>query len=80
MLCPNEIFFIPVLINKNKFGFQVWALIGFSGLSVNEGGGMDMQGFRRTAASNNPAGIRCLVYGMQKGKVLIEGFMRVGPS
>jgi len=80
MLCPNEIFFIPVVINRNKFGFQGWALIGFSGLSVNGGGGMDMQGFRRMAASNNPAGIRWIVYLTHKGKAGIEGFMRVGPS
>jgi hypothetical protein len=35
------------------------------------------QGFRRMAASNKPAGIRSLVYGMDKGKVRIEGFRRV---
>ena len=32
-----------------------------------------MQGFLRMAARNKPAGIRCLVYGMGKGKVVIEG-------
>jgi hypothetical protein len=32
-----------------------------------------MQGFRRMAARNKPAGIRSLVYGMIKGKVRIEG-------
>jgi len=31
------------------------------------------QGFRRMAARNKPAGIRCLVYGMSKGKAGIEG-------
>ena len=31
------------------------------------------QGFRRKAASNNPAGIRWLVYGMGKPKAGIEG-------
>ena len=31
------------------------------------------QGFRRMAARNKPAGIRVLVYGMGKGKVVIEG-------
>ena len=31
------------------------------------------QGFRRKAASNNPAGIRPLVYGMGKPKAGIEG-------
>ena len=32
------------------------------------------QGFRRMAARNKPAGIRSLVYGMDTGKVRIEGF------
>ncbi len=32
-----------------------------------------MQGFRRMAARNKPAGIRSLVYGVGKGKVRIEG-------
>ena len=31
------------------------------------------QGFRRMAARNKPAGIRSLVYGMGKGKAVIEG-------
>jgi len=31
------------------------------------------QGFRRMAARNKPAGIRVLVYGMGKGKAVIEG-------
>jgi len=31
------------------------------------------QGFRRMAARNEPAGIRSLVYGMDKGKAGIEG-------
>jgi hypothetical protein len=35
------------------------------------------QGFRRMAASNKPAGIRSLVYGIGKGKGGIEGFRRV---
>jgi hypothetical protein len=30
------------------------------------------QGFRRKAARNKPAGIRSLVYGIDKGKVRIE--------
>lgn len=32
-----------------------------------------MQGFRRMAARNKPAGIRSLVYGVCKGKGRIEG-------
>jgi hypothetical protein len=36
-----------------------------------------VQGFRRMAARNKPAGIRLLVYGMGKGKGGIEGFERV---
>ena len=36
------------------------------------------QGFRRKATSNNPAGIRWLVYGIDKPKVGIEGLGRVG--
>ncbi len=39
------------------------------------------QGFRRMAARNKPAGIRFLVYGMGKGKAIIEGLsvsMRLG--
>ena len=31
------------------------------------------QGFRRMAARNKPAGIRSLVYGMGKGKAVIQG-------
>jgi hypothetical protein len=31
------------------------------------------QGFRRMAARNKPAGIRSLVYGINKGKADIEG-------
>ena len=31
------------------------------------------QGFRRMAARNKPAGIRVLVYGIGKGKAVIEG-------
>ena len=31
------------------------------------------QGFRRMAARNKPAGIRVLVYGIVKGKAVIEG-------
>jgi hypothetical protein len=35
--------------------------------------GKCMQGFRRMAGKNTPAGIRSLVYGMDKGKAGIEG-------
>ena len=35
--------------------------------------GNKLQGFRRRAARNEPAGIRSLVYGMDKGKGGIEG-------
>jgi hypothetical protein len=35
--------------------------------------GNKLQGFRRMAARNKPAGIRSLVYGVGKGKVRIEG-------
>jgi hypothetical protein len=35
--------------------------------------GNKLQGFRRMAARNKPAGIRSLVYGIGKGKVRIEG-------
>ena len=37
------------------------------------GGGNTLQGFRRMAARNKPAGIRSQVYGVGKGKVRIEG-------
>jgi hypothetical protein len=37
------------------------------------GGGNTLQGFRRMAARNKPAGIRSLVYGVGKGKGRIEG-------
>jgi hypothetical protein len=43
-------------------------------------GGKCLQGFRRMAARNNPAGIRSLVYGMGKDKGGIEGFERVGAT
>jgi hypothetical protein len=35
--------------------------------------GKCLQGFRRMAGKNTPAGIRSLVYGMGKGKAGIEG-------
>jgi hypothetical protein len=35
--------------------------------------GNGQQGFRRMAAKNKPAGIRVLVYGIGKGKAVIEG-------
>jgi len=35
--------------------------------------GKCLQGFRRMAGENTPAGIRSLVYGMGKGKAGIEG-------
>ena len=35
--------------------------------------GKCLQGFRRMAGKNTPAGIRSLVYGMSKGKGCIEG-------
>jgi hypothetical protein len=35
--------------------------------------GKCLQGFRRMAGKNTPAGIRSLVYGIGKGKVGIEG-------
>jgi hypothetical protein len=35
--------------------------------------GNSKQGFRRMAARNKPAGIRSLVYGIGKGKAVIEG-------
>jgi len=38
-----------------------------------DGWGKCEQGFRRMAARNKPARIRSLVYGIGKGKVLIEG-------
>jgi hypothetical protein len=44
----------------------------FSG-GIERGMGDGTQGFRRMAAGNKPAGIRVLVYGMDKGKVRIEG-------
>ena len=43
--------------------------------------GNSQQGFRRMAAKKKPAGIRSLVYGMDKGKVRIEGLgVSVGPD
>ena len=42
-------------------------------LSVDREVGDKTQGFRRMAARNKPAGIRVLVYGMGKGKAVIEG-------
>jgi hypothetical protein len=42
--------------------------------------GKCLQGFRRMAGKNTPAGIRSLVYGMGKGKVGIEGLsVSIGP-
>ena len=38
------------------------------------------QGFRRMAARNKPAGIRSLVYGMGKGKAVIEGLSVSEPA
>ena len=60
MLCPFGNFLEKVLV-------AVWIereLIGW---------GKCVQGFRRMAARNKPAGIRSLVYGIGKGKVRIEG-------
>ena len=60
MLCPFGNFL-------SKVTDAVWTERGLIG------GGKCEQGFRRMAARNKPAGIRCLVYGMSKGKAVVEG-------
>jgi hypothetical protein len=42
--------------------------------------GKCLQGFRRMAGKNAPAGIRSLVYGSIKGKVRIEGLSVSGAA
>ena len=57
MLCP--------------FGNFLWKVL--DAVWIERRWGKCMQGFRRMAARNKPAGIRSLVYGMGKGKAVIEG-------
>ena len=47
---------------------------------MNVIGGKCEQGFRRMAARNKPAGIRSLVYGVDKAKVGIEGLSVSKPA
>jgi hypothetical protein len=60
MLCPFE-----------NFLWKVWVAVVIERGLI--GWGKCEQGFRRMAARNKPAGIRSLVYGMGKGKAVIEG-------
>ncbi len=57
MLCP--------------FGNFLWKIL--AAVWIERKWGNTLQGFRRMAARNRPAGIRSLVYGMGKGKAVIEG-------